>query len=276
MTVRQQQRVRRPDSRFGEGDLVKHTAIRSAAVVDRSGNVLASAGPDEASWTESPGIARVPLPDGNFLATRADGGEAAWSSFARAFVHEARSPLNALVIYLELLSPRLPHAEGRSNVAPERVLAKAQEQVRRVEDLLRTFSELWAPRGNVADLAAIVRAATRFSEHQAIRKSLRFSQQVCKTAFVPVSPGVATDAVVALLSDALEARSESSMDVRLELVEGEPAVRFTVSLPVVAGEPAPGLFNTGTDAFRRCGASVVVTSSSATVTLPTCPPAEVA
>jgi len=253
---------------------VKHTAISNAAVVDSAGRVIASVGPAEPTWVNSPDVARVPLPDGGFLAASPDGRDASWSNFARAFVHEARSPLNALVIYLELLGPRTAQAEGRASIAPEKVLAKAQEQVRRVEDLLRTFSELWAPRGELADFAAITRSAARFSEHQAIRKSLRFTQQICESAPIAAAPVLVADALVALMSGALQARPESAIDIKLELLPEDREARLTVTLPVVAGEVPAGLFETGAAAFRKLGASVLTTDTSAVVTMPMAPPPE--
>src|SRR4051794_17673311 len=80
---------------------LKRDWMTSVAVVTSDGRVVAAAG-DEGAESEGTQTQRLPLPDGGHLIVRAVPSESAWYRFARAFIHEARSPLNALAIYIEL------------------------------------------------------------------------------------------------------------------------------------------------------------------------------
>jgi signal transduction histidine kinase len=204
------------------------------------------------------------MPDGGVLAVSAAGPDPAWSRFARAFVHETRSPLNALAIYLELVGTRQGNGQdGKGDPALQRILTKAQDQVRRVDELLRIFSELWAPRGDVTNLAAIVRAAARFSQHEAIRRGFVLKQEICERANIAAPPLLTSGAIVALFGAVLQAPPESQLTVTLELRDaGESAVlTFSVQLPpAFEGD----LLSRGAEALSVLGADVSRTENTLT------------
>lgn len=248
---------------------MKHTSVGQAAVLDADGKVVASSGSQEIDWATAPQVQKVPLPEGGYLATVAPSPDPSWSRFARAFVHEARSPLNALAIYLELIGTRHGAShDGKVDPGLERVLVKAQDQVRRVDELLRTFSDLWAPRGEVTNLAAIVRAAARFSEHEAIRRGFQLKQQICERALISTPSLMAAAAVVSLLGGALQAPAESVVTLTLDLVNDGAAVRLNVSVQLPPGQEKE-LLHQGESAFRLLGATCTRDATSLTVLLST-------
>jgi signal transduction histidine kinase len=229
----------------------------SIAVVDSSGKVIGTMGDIGAEGPlEGPGIERVALPGGGYLIARTQPASDAWPRYARAFIHEARSPLNALAIYLELLSSRLASAipKDRPEASPDRILAKANDQIRRVEELLRSFGELWGARGEKTALSEMVSAASRFSEHEALRLGLTFSSTVVPGIVVGCSPRPVADALVLLLGAVFRAPPESQVAVSLS-PQGERAVALSVEV-ISAQPPAVDLLQAGAEALRLAGGRV--------------------
>jgi signal transduction histidine kinase len=221
--------------------------------------VVATTGePLGAAELDGADVVRTPLPDGGFLIARRADNDDAWVRFSRAFMHEARSPLNALAIYLELLGTRLAPADkhDRPDAAPERIFARANDQIRRIEDLIRAFGELWAARGEGAELADMVRAAGRFCEHEALRLGLQWRQEVCPHAPVDAASGSLANALVDLFGGALRAPPETVIHVSLRQTEDRGAA-LRVELVSPTGSAIP-LMKTGIDALRALGVSVQV------------------
>jgi hypothetical protein len=251
------------------------SSFASALVLDPEGRIVAGMGdhPEEGPL-EGPGVERVQLPDGGFLITRRAAPDAAWSRFSRAFIHEARSPLNALTIYLELLNTRLVKgastAVQRPEAAPDRVLSKANDQVRRIEELLRAFGELWGARGDNSDFAEILRSACRFAEHEALRHSVQLTHAICPMAVVACSPMLLADATVTLLGAALLAPADTKLEVALT-IEGRE-----VLLSVHFAGTAPDLLELlrpGADALSATGGTVELHSHGLIARYPLVEPA---
>lgn len=205
-----------------------HSSLAGAEVVDATGRVLATTAAEVAASPD--GALRWPLPDGAILVAHPAATGEAWARLARAFIHEARSPLNALAIYLELLAARVPEAPpDNPEASAERLLARAHEQVRRVDDLLMMFGTLWAPAAQgPTDLAGLARAASRFAAHEALRRGLQFESRLCPAAAVQAGGNLVSEALVALFGAALAAGEGTRVEVGLELA-GDDAV-LTVSL----------------------------------------------
>jgi hypothetical protein len=243
-------------------------AIGAAAVLDAQGRVLAVVGSclaTDPQWDTAP---RTPLPGGGFLASLPAeplGGEGDWPRFARAYVHEARSPLNALGIYLELLGTKPAPNAVRPGFSLEKILTKAQEQVKRVDDLLRNFSSLWAPRGDVADLASMARAAARFADHEANRVGLRFHKEIADNATVELPPLSVASAVITLLAGLLGAEAESDVTFQVQRTGDRVCVRAEVQPSGQIAALSPGI-----QAFRELGADVTCTEGSLSASLPLC------
>lgn len=226
-----------------------------AAVLDRTGQVVACTVPGP--FRELPGDVSVPLPDGGRLVTRTPDGPA-WYRLARAFVHEARSPLNALAIYLDLLGTKVVPAAARADrpdATGQRLIEKSDQQVRRVDELLGAFLDVWAPSADEGvDLATIVRGVGRFAVHEARRRGVTLALEVCAEAPVPVASGPVADALVStLLSFCAELEGG---ELHLALTEDAPAFRLVLGasrpLPRFAIERARGLFEAA-GARVECG-----------------------
>lgn len=187
-----------------------------------------------------------------------------WERFARAFVHEARSPLNALGIYLELLAPKEAGAQ-RPGAQPARLVERAQDQVRRVTDLLACFSDLWAPRAGRegVDLAALGRAAGRFAQHEAVRQNVGWTSSIADGLVVPVAapPSALAHALLLLLDGALAVPAESTLE--LTIAAAAPQLRLAVSPP-----PDDSLTAAGLAAFVALGASVERSGAGLAVSFP--------
>jgi signal transduction histidine kinase len=242
-------------------------SLASAVVVDAQGRPVATAGdPGAAAVLEGPGVERTPIPGGGFLVTRAAADDEAWSRFSRAFIHEARSPLNALAIYLELLGTRLSEAspKDRPDATPDRIFAKANDQIRRIEDLFRAFGELWGARGEGTDLAEMLRAACRFSEHEALRHGLQMSYEICAHAPIAAAPGLVADAVVLVLAGALRAPQDTRIHLSLQNVRTQE-VELQVDLMQGPGTLVE-LLRPGAERLRAAGGRVELGDRSISAT----------
>lgn len=235
------------------------SGLAGAKVVDATGRVLASAGRTiegaagdgpSAAAADSAGRAeeRVPLPDGGFLVAERLTAEEPWSRIVRAFLHEARSPLNALGIYLELLQAKL----GGTVAGGERAIQRAQEQVRRLEELLRVFGDLAAPtREDPVDLARVVGAVGRFAAHEATRRGLQLELRVSPSVWVRADAGALAESLVLLLGGALEASAGAELVFVLQAA-GDVAELQLSGLP----QDEETLLDAGAGALAGVGATL--------------------
>lgn len=249
--------------------------LSGAVVVDAEGRVAAS-------WPRGTELARIDagndasirleLPGGAAIVLRRHDGATGWFRFARAFVHEVRSPLNALAIYLDLASARLkPGAPKPPTATPiDEVLEKATNQVRRIDELLKAFGILWSPAdlapeatpadANETDLAHMVRVAVRFGENAAMRLSVRIEADLCDRARVQSSASDLADALVVLLVEAMEgagagereAMGEGVVQLRLH---DDGGVRLELRARRGDGQPVASYVK-GERALIAAGASV--------------------
>lgn len=75
------------------------------------------------------------------------------SRLMESLLHDARNPLNAVAINLEVVAEKLKDDEGKIPESVERNLKSMREQVYRVDAILREFSDFIAPRlGTSGDL----------------------------------------------------------------------------------------------------------------------------
>jgi signal transduction histidine kinase len=145
---------------------------------------------------------------------------ATWGRLAHALAHEVRGPLNALGLYVELLTmPREP-------TATESLSAKAREQVQRVDQLLGDLLVLWAPgEEGPADLSAIVEVAVRLAGRDGRHRGDRLAAEVEPGLRVALTADLVVDFVVGLVGAAAETGRPGV--VRLSRAEGR--VRLEVA-----------------------------------------------
>lgn len=150
------------------------------------------------------------------------------------FSHDTRNPLNAVVIHLEVLSDKLRRENG-GTVPPgmEKNLKAIRDQVGRIDEMVRRFVELAAPRRQHEadfDVSALVHSVVEQCTHQA-----RLSRSDLRAEVSPGLrvPGSASDLGVALtlfLLQQVEAgakrivvRTESSGGTAVLTLEGTVA-----------------------------------------------------
>jgi signal transduction histidine kinase len=94
-------------------------------------------------------------------------------------LHDARNPLNALAINLEVLTDKLRQSAALGSA--EKNLRAMREQIFRVDAILRRFADFLAPRrlgAGQANLSELVEGALEIAGHEARKKSLRLIPQV--------------------------------------------------------------------------------------------------
>jgi signal transduction histidine kinase len=145
---------------------------------------MANASAAAAGWEEEfavfmPTAPKEAVADGPSSSTEGGALQAA-STLMDSLLHEARNPLNALAINLEVLSEKLkPQEELRASV--DKNLKAMREQIFRVDNILRRFAEFIAPRPQPAekvDLSAIVQSALETVGHEGRKRRIRFSSDV--------------------------------------------------------------------------------------------------
>jgi signal transduction histidine kinase len=181
--------------------------------------------------------------------------EEARRALARALVHELRSPLNALGIYVDLLSR--PAAEGDGGPSPAQLAEKAQSQIHRLNDLLQSFLSLATPTGS--DLTTLLGSFVRLANHESMRRGGSMKLEAGGPLPVQAEAGLVVDALVRLV-DAVWSQPEVN-DVTLRLTGEGVRVRLEVdgALPPAASLHGP---------FTRCGATVALEEGRLVVLFP--------
>jgi signal transduction histidine kinase len=96
-------------------------------------------------------------------------------------LHDARNPLNALAINLEVLSEKLKGEDGEVPASQDRNLKAMREQIFRVDAILRKFADFIAPRpapGGEVDLSEISLKALEVVAHDSRKRRVRIRQMV--------------------------------------------------------------------------------------------------
>ncbi len=163
----------------------------------------------------------------------------AWELFARAFVHEARSPLNALVLFAELASNHAAEAVEHEGPNLTYLLAKVRDQVTRMSELLVAFGVLWAPRiDEPTDLAQIGRVVHRFARHEALRRGVDIRASICANAPIDADAKLVVQGLVLLLSAAVAQERGSTIDFRVEAEESQALLSLETAVDGLSFEPA--------------------------------------
>lgn len=198
---------------------------------------------------EDPDVTRRPLPDGSTLVSVPSGAAEASGRLAHAFVHAARSPLNAMALNLDIAQERLANLPPDVTEALARTLGRASKQVWRIDELLRVFLDLWAPPlDKPCDLVRLVSDVGLLASHMSSRRSASLQFEVpAQPVEVSVAPRALVDALFCLVDESLG--NESHVTLTLTAA---PHPRLTV---VVANVEPPAWLRT-VRAFTSLGASV--------------------
>lgn len=98
------------------------------------------------------------------------------SRLMESLLHDARNPLNALAINLEVLGEKLKDDDGKIPETQDKNLRAMREQVFRVDGILRQFSEFMTPRLGARGeqgLSDLVQAAVEVVAHESRRRRVK-------------------------------------------------------------------------------------------------------
>jgi signal transduction histidine kinase len=144
-----------------------------------------------------------------------------------SMMHEARNPLNAIAIHLEIVSEKLRKAGASVNVDSN--LQAIRSQLARVDELLRKFGSFMLPkkRGDGAfPLSSTVELAIELLDYERRRKNVEIDARIeagltVQTAERSVAPSLV---LVLLLSSLDRAPSGSRVGVSVAAENGRVAV----------------------------------------------------
>jgi signal transduction histidine kinase len=179
-----------------------------------------------------------------------------------SLLHDARNPLNALAINLEVLTEKLRLDGGQLPASHEKNLKAMREQIGRMDGLLRQFADFMAPRPCApapVPLSETVLRGVEVLGHECRRKRLKVRLAVdAELVARPAEPGAVRFIVMQVLVRAFrraEADSEVSVTLRragagalLEVEDGAGA----------AAEPVPEVLTALELEADKAGARVQV------------------
>ncbi|MBI3183888.1 MAG: HAMP domain-containing histidine kinase [Myxococcales bacterium] len=140
--------------------------------------------------------------------------------------HDARNPLNAVAIHLEVLAERVRRESGAPlPPAMEKSVQAIRGQIQRVDAILRAFGDFIAPRaaGEEADLSAVAHKAVAVLGHEARRRRLVFRSSIEGLVTVRAAGAQVHELVLLALLGALGSApggTEIRVAVRKEGAEG--------------------------------------------------------
>ncbi len=156
--------------------------------------------------------------------------------------HDARNPLNAIVLNVEVLGERLKQApELRASV--EKYLKAIRDQVTRADSIIRHFVAFARPereyqRGGEIDLAQIVSQAVEVCRHDARKRNVRIDARL---AAVPVAAGTPelAHAILQLVMHGIDSSSGGTLQIALERQGGDAVLQLTETVSDVVGRDGP-------------------------------------
>jgi signal transduction histidine kinase len=153
-------------------------------------------------------------------------------------LHDARNPLNALAINLEVLSEKLKDEEGKIPESQEKNVRAMRDQIYRIDGVLRQFADFIAPRlgapGEV-NLAELVQRALDAAGHEARKRRVKLERALDATPPLTVRDAGAVHLLVAQLVLGAVGRAEAGAEIRVQLTRAQERISLEVSEPPGAG-----------------------------------------
>jgi signal transduction histidine kinase len=149
-----------------------------------------------------------------------------------SMMHEARNPLNAIAIHLEIVSEKLRKSGASVNVDSN--LQAMRSQLARVDELLKKFSSFMLPnkRGDGAfPLSSAVELAIELLDYERRRKNVEVAARIeAGLAVQTAERSAASSLILALLLNSLDrAPSGSRVEVTVAAENGKVAVVISES-----------------------------------------------
>lgn len=137
-----------------------------------------------------------------------------------SMLHDARNPLNALAIHLEVLAEKLKGETGQVPPSQEKNLKSMRDQIARLDGMLRQFCDFMAPRPGApcaVPLSELVGKALEVAAHESRRRRLKVRPALeAGLAARAAEPGAARAVVLQALLRAY-ARAETGAEVGVAL-----------------------------------------------------------
>ncbi len=151
-----------------------------------------------------------------------------------SLLHDARNPLNALAINLEVLVEKLKDEDGKVPESQEKNIRAMREQVYRIDGILRQFADFIAPRlgaSGEVNLAEVVQRALDVAGHEARKRRVKLERALDATPPLTVRDPGAVHLLVAQLLLGAVGRAEGGTEVRVQLVRAQARISLEVSAP---------------------------------------------
>ncbi len=158
-------------------------------------------------------------------------------------LHEARNPLNAISINIEVLAERLKRELGGSLPAShEKSIRSIREQVLRVDEMLRAFADFLSPRRSGrtdVDFGLLVSRACEVLGHESRKRRVPLRASVDPNARIDGESAALSFVAIQPILRALQ-RSAAGADVHVSLrsEEGKWVYRVEDGGPQVGDEPS--------------------------------------
>jgi signal transduction histidine kinase len=148
-----------------------------------------------------------------------------------SLLHDARNPLNALAINLEVLAEKLKDEDGKVPESQDKNIRAMRDQIFRVDAILRQFSDFLAPkpgRGEL-NLSEVIARAVEVVGHESRRRRVKLKAAIDPNVTVPEVDSAAIHvAAVQLLLRAI-LRSDAGAEVAVAVDRHGSEAVFTVS-----------------------------------------------
>jgi signal transduction histidine kinase len=194
-----------------------------------------------------------------------------------SLLHDARNPLNALAINLDVLAEKLKDGAGEVPPSQAKNVGAMRAQIFRVEAVLRQFADFIAPhpgQSGEVDLSQVVRGALEALSYEARRAQVQLCPALEPDSFVHLRDSAHARILTtqAVLRGILRSPPESELEVRLHMDGAR------VSLTVRDDgrdkfEPLPELVPALEEVSRREGGQLVIRGGECIVSLPRSRPA---
>ena len=131
------------------------------------------------------------------------------SHLVDSLLHDARNPLNAISIHLEVLGGKLRDDDGQIPANVQKNLKAIREQVTRLDGMLRQFGAFLAPRPEASapvELGALVQGAGEVMGHVARSRGLTLSLSIETSVLLsPRDPSAVRRCVLEVLAAGIRA-----------------------------------------------------------------------
>lgn len=149
-----------------------------------------------------------------------------------SLLHDARNPLNALAINLEVLTEKLKDDDGKVPESQDKNLRAMRDQVYKVDAILRQFAEYMTPRPSVkgeVNLSETVERALEVVAHESRRRRVKLKAAVEPNLVLSaVEPGSLHQVLMQVLLRALS-RAEPGSEASVVLDRSGSGALLTVT-----------------------------------------------